>query len=482
MQQIPESWSVLQADESTMGRLRVRIAGAQEYGPESIVECSRLHYLFDQGPGVGNACAAELTLTIVPTAVIPKAARVEVELRLENAAAATDYIPQGTFWVSRREPSGRQLTLTCYDAMLRAEQDFFTDEPNTDDWPKEPDAVVAEIAARMGVELDSRTVLKSGEAYRVEMPWGKSLRTVLQEIAAVQCGNWTITDAGALRLVPLAGTGDALPAVVGDLDADDAQTVTGVRLWVDDGSYFAAGTTDGALLEASATDATQAAADALYAAAQGLEYRPYTAQGLHIDPAGELGDDILINGVSCRLCSCAMDLGPSCVAEIAAPAKESETEDEYPYATQTQRLQKAVGQLATSVSSIQKTNESISLTVSSAAQKVETMEKQIASGELDGADAIVLTITSSAGTVFQNATGSTILYANVFVGGKAVTVAEDGTVSDADGRVLGVVRWYLGDVTGGSEPAANASSYVVSASGVDGMLAVTAQLEETSEG
>lgn len=91
-----------------------------------------------------------------------------------------------------------------------------------------------------------------------------------------------------------------------------------------------------------------------------------------------------------------------------------------------------------------------------------------ADGE-NGADAITMTVTSSAGTVFKNNSGSTVLTAHVFKGGVEQTVADTGVCGS-----LGTVKWYKGN---GTTPIATAKTYTVSASAITNSEVFTAQLE-----
>lgn len=86
-----------------------------------------------------------------------------------------------------------------------------------------------------------------------------------------------------------------------------------------------------------------------------------------------------------------------------------------------------------------------------------------------GADAITMTITSSAGTVFKNSSGSTILTAHVFVGGVEQTITAAGVCGS-----YGSVKWYKGN---GTTAVATSKTYTVSATDVNNSLAITAQLE-----
>lgn len=84
-----------------------------------------------------------------------------------------------------------------------------------------------------------------------------------------------------------------------------------------------------------------------------------------------------------------------------------------------------------------------------------------------GADALTLTITSSAGIIFKNNTGSTVLTAHVFKGSAEQTISSTGVVSG-----IGTVKWYAGGVYQKSS-----NTYAVGAGDVPNSLAITCQLE-----
>lgn len=86
-----------------------------------------------------------------------------------------------------------------------------------------------------------------------------------------------------------------------------------------------------------------------------------------------------------------------------------------------------------------------------------------------GADAIVLTVTSSNGTIFKNSSGSTVLTAHVFVGGVEQTITDAGVCGD-----LGSIKWYK---AGDTAAVATAKTYTVSASAVSNSAVYTCQLE-----
>ena len=91
-----------------------------------------------------------------------------------------------------------------------------------------------------------------------------------------------------------------------------------------------------------------------------------------------------------------------------------------------------------------------------------------------GADAITLSITTSAGTVFKNNSGSTVLTAHVYKAGVEQSITDAGVVANN----LGSIKWYKVNADGSLGTAkATAKTYTVSASDVTNCQAYTCQLE-----
>ncbi len=86
-----------------------------------------------------------------------------------------------------------------------------------------------------------------------------------------------------------------------------------------------------------------------------------------------------------------------------------------------------------------------------------------------GADAITMSITSSAGTVFKNSSGSTVLTAHVYKAGIEQTITDAGVCG-----TLGSVKWYK---VGTTTAVATAKTLTVNASDVTNVQAYTCQLE-----
>lgn len=86
-----------------------------------------------------------------------------------------------------------------------------------------------------------------------------------------------------------------------------------------------------------------------------------------------------------------------------------------------------------------------------------------------GADAIILSITSSNGIMFKNSSGTTVLTAHVFRGGKEITgISSAGVVPGG----LGTLKWYKG-----STFLKAAATYTVTADDVNNAQSYTCQLE-----
>ena len=187
--------------------IKMVIAGV-EYGMDNIVSCSTSGGLFSE-PGIGNCASRQIDLEVFPVGTIPRQAKIQAFVRLVYGEQASEWIPKGVFFISTRKRNKLTgtLTITGYDAMLKAEQTWLTSDYDTETWPMTQTDAVSDIAGRIGVAVDSRTVLS--EEYPVEYPVGENgdltMREVLSGIAVSNAGNWIITDDGKLRLI---GYGD----------------------------------------------------------------------------------------------------------------------------------------------------------------------------------------------------------------------------------------------------------------------------------
>ena len=198
--------------------------GGVVYGMGNIQEVNIIQPLFDT-LSVGNACTAELNMTFWPTQTVPRMARIVPYARKSSDEA---WQQLGIFYIDTRSKQGDALSIVAYDIMLRGEVIW---EPRQSlEFPMTMPAAAAEIARLMGTTLDRRTVLNT--AYTVDYPANDyTLRDVLGFIAGAHAGNWIVTAAGQLLLVPLFGS---LPPETHYLIEEQGAALTfgGVRLLV----------------------------------------------------------------------------------------------------------------------------------------------------------------------------------------------------------------------------------------------------------
>jgi len=289
-------------------------------------------------PAVGACISAEIRLRVDADVTIPRMAEIKPLVRVYDATQTSEWLPMGVFFVDTRTKGTEQNTLDLigYDAMLKAEQTYLT-EDDTAEWPQTMAAVVSSICTRMGVELDSRTAIN--ETYNVEYPNDLTMREILGYIAAAHGGCWIMTPAGKLRLVTLAGSGDTIDlgqSVQSFSSAPTFQSWTKVVIWYDDEACYTSGVATGRTMELDCPWATQYMADTLLANLSVVSYTPYEAAGAMLDPAAELGDTVTVGSVSGLLASIDADADVLFSPDIGAPGEE-EIDHEYPYLSPQQR-------------------------------------------------------------------------------------------------------------------------------------------------
>ena len=152
--------------------------------------------LFDK-LSVGNACSAELDISIWPISTIPKMAKLVPWVREDVTSSWTKL---GDFYIYTREITDELMHIVAYDSMMRAEQIWIPDQSL--EFPMSMVSAVNTIAGIMGISVDSRTRINS--SYTIDYPANDyTLRDILGYIAAANSGNWIITASGKLLLVPL---------------------------------------------------------------------------------------------------------------------------------------------------------------------------------------------------------------------------------------------------------------------------------------
>lgn len=227
MQATSTLYQSILADPGHTKEVRLVIAGV-DYSQSNIVSVRTSGGLFET-VGIGNTNAREIDMEIMPieSSPIPRQAKIEVFVRLVLGDAVSEWIPKGQFFFSQRKEDkiSKVMTVTGFDAMLKSDRPFTDILTGAENFPMDPDAAVALIAAAMGVEVDPRTVLSKAFPvhYPVDSEGDMTMREVLGRLAVANAGNWTITDAGKLLLVPL---NSMPPQDVGYLVTETGQYIT----------------------------------------------------------------------------------------------------------------------------------------------------------------------------------------------------------------------------------------------------------------
>ena len=340
------------------------VRGPIEYGLDRIRSCRITQALFDgDGPQIGGTQSAQCSLVLIEqTGNWPRMASFTVRLRLRDDAGQTsEWLPMGVYYTDeRREDHFGNLTITAYDGMLLLEQSW-TDKVETlpATWPITARAAATLLVEATGIQLDPRTVLDDTVRF-IGLQTSSTAREIYADIAAAHGGNWVIGPTGLLRLVPLstldlgscaiAGLAVAGLSVVGDGSIDYAQgateiayvglavstldtgeplaAVTGVTLETEEGSEAVAGTDTGYRIHAPCNFSDSLAANLALSKLQGFVYRPFEAQGAYLDPAAEIGDMVVLDGLGYQIMGADWTLGADVTADLQAPL-ETEVDHEY---------------------------------------------------------------------------------------------------------------------------------------------------------
>ena len=112
---------------------------------------------------------------------------------------------------------------------------------------------------------------------------------------------------------------------------------SGVILTIaDDAEPYKAGNTAGRVLEVFCPWGNQKVADRILRRIRGYRYQPYTASGVDLNPAAQLGDGVTIENTYGGLYSIETQYGSVSSSDIAAPGEE-ELDHEFTYQPKSQR-------------------------------------------------------------------------------------------------------------------------------------------------
>lgn len=202
---------------------KVDIAGVTYY-LNDLYSVSLTQPLFDK-LSVGNACAAELDISLWPVGTIPKMAQITPYCRLSGTN--DPWYQLGIFFIDTRSRNGDLLDIVAYDCMLKAEIVWYPSQYL--EFPMTMEAAAREIASLMGTSLDPRCAFNG--TYFIDYPANDyTLRDVLRFIAGAHVGNWIVTNKGQLLLIPLGGEGADTHYLV--TENGEPITLGGVRILI----------------------------------------------------------------------------------------------------------------------------------------------------------------------------------------------------------------------------------------------------------
>lgn len=223
-QSTSQLWKTLWEMGNTRREYAYEINGTW-YSESDVVEQDGDASLYDDF-GIGNARIASLTLGLYADD-IPRGAQIKKYVRLVNGDQVSEWLPKGVFYANRRKDDDGYWKIEAYDAMRKAAIRWIPDQSL--EFPLPMTTAVSEFARIMGVKIDSRTNINP--AYMIEYPTeNRQIREELAAIAAAHGGNFVISDAGELLLVPLI----SIPEKTNYLVTEHGSAITfgGVRILV----------------------------------------------------------------------------------------------------------------------------------------------------------------------------------------------------------------------------------------------------------
>lgn len=184
-----------------------RGGGDSGYQESEIIDMSITNGLFSEDkPSIGNAISAEINVTMIkPTGDIPRMAQLVPFVRVTDGTNVSEWVQKGVFFLDTRSSSNvadayETITLHGYDTMLLADQIYDNSQLS---WDASDINVVNEIATKLGVSIDPRTIALMNKGYMINYPANYTMRETLAYIAAAYGGNFIINEVGQLRLVAL---------------------------------------------------------------------------------------------------------------------------------------------------------------------------------------------------------------------------------------------------------------------------------------
>lgn len=360
MHQTSELYQKIVADRFHKVECKLVIDGV-EYGENTLVSVETENNLFaKEAPSCGNAVSGTITAKLrTPNTVIRTKAKMELFARVTIGDLASEWIPKGVYFLDTREKQKAKngedtiIVLDGFDAMLFGEQDY-TPSGN---WPKSDAEVVSDMCWLLGVECEWHPY----KNFQITEPVGYSVREILGYVAAMYGGSVTINDYGKLQFIGLRQNSNGEDVVFSQISVGDKLApITKVILHKMDGNKFTAGDDSGRTLNVDSPWASQEVADYILESVALYEYQPFTATGVIIDPAVEIGNVLKFGGTGKCCYQHNTVYGKSIVATIGA-MEEKEINHDYKYISSDSRnTSRALSGYGSALSKLEKKQEELS--------------------------------------------------------------------------------------------------------------------------
>lgn len=293
--------------------------------------------LFQQA-SIGNVMAAQLDFEYFDDGVaLDPSEPLVLQFRAVSGSSVSEWITRSTLYIDTIEqsPYSTVVKVRAFDSLLKANVPWMKEGTFTATTDLE---IVQGIASDIGVSIDLdtqamfATPIDITEAPSIG-PNGTTSIEMLSYIAVMHGGNWTISPANELKLIPLfseteiADVGDD----VSDFDASPEELITGVCIWSGENNYYRVPDLPddqwkllgGRIIDAKCyIGGSLELAQDLYDAFEGLAYYPYTTNKAWVDLKYELGDGITIKDVTSVICDQTINLAALGSSSLSAKGND----------------------------------------------------------------------------------------------------------------------------------------------------------------
>lgn len=181
------------------------VRGNTTYGMDKLKSVLVSNDLFmDSGLSIGNTCSSHCELKLIETSENwPRMAQFEIQVQLlsEDETQASEWLSMGQFFTDERRYESGTLSISAYDAMLKADTSWTDKITAPSSWPITAKSWCDRIQSAGLFQFDSRSIIDNTVSF-IGLNTDSTIRDKLKDIAAAHGANWLVTPEGKLRLVP----------------------------------------------------------------------------------------------------------------------------------------------------------------------------------------------------------------------------------------------------------------------------------------